>query len=362
MANPRSEILNAKRKLSLIFDKNGSTLEKEDIDEDGGSVKTITKTPASLLEVGPAGNKDHLREMSNNSIANPLGAGVAARAASNSGMDNNVDLVHMDRDLINLYSKKETADSLEKLKSRLGVPAAEADPSFGEPPAEAFGDGPNDLSPHIGKDGRYLTNAEYYGTGQADLWQSPEGREIITHGWGGYDANIVGGYLGTNDEYPVIYSDNVACLTFGIGATPTATFGGGSVSMTHSSNHIYANQLSSSATTLCLLFPMASNGAHFTGTFISDNWDQPCSFTLAIADKYSNATAIWAYGIKHFGNHGLDLIRYTYNSTDYVAIRMNTGSPTNREWRFTGNTYSFNPSPVAYNASNVVSVLYSIAN
>ena len=35
MANPRSEILNAKRKLSLIFDKNGSTLEKEDIDEDG---------------------------------------------------------------------------------------------------------------------------------------------------------------------------------------------------------------------------------------------------------------------------------------------------------------------------------------
>jgi hypothetical protein len=172
----------------------------------------------------------------------------------------------------------------------------------------------------------------------------------------------IGGYLGTNDEYPVIYSDNVACLTFGIGATPTATFGGGSVSMTHSTSHIYAAQFSSSATTLCLLFPMASNGAHFTGTFISDNWDQPCSFTLAIADKYSNATAIWAYGIKHFGNHGLDLIRYTYNSTDYVAIRMNSGSPTNREWLFTGNSSSFNPSPVAYNSANVVSVLYSIAN
>jgi len=34
----------------------------------------------------------------------------------------------------------------------------------------------------------------------------------------------IGGYFGTNDEYPVIYSDGVASLTFGIGATPTATF------------------------------------------------------------------------------------------------------------------------------------------
>ena len=172
----------------------------------------------------------------------------------------------------------------------------------------------------------------------------------------------IGGYLGTNDEYPVIYSDNVACLTFGIGTAPTATFGGGSVSMTASSSYIYAAFFSSSATTLCLLFPMASNGAHFTGTFISDNWDQPCSFQLAIADKYGNTSAIWAYGIKQFGNHGLDLIKYTYNSTDYVAIRMNTGSPTNREWLFTGNSASFNPSPVAYNSANVVSVLYSIAS
>jgi len=34
----------------------------------------------------------------------------------------------------------------------------------------------------------------------------------------------IGGYQNTGDYYPVIYSDGVAALTFGIGASPTATF------------------------------------------------------------------------------------------------------------------------------------------
>ena len=138
--------------------------------------------------------------------------------------------------------------------------------------------------------------------------------------------------------------------------------GYGGVSITAASNNIYANEIEAGATTLCLLFPIASNGAHFSGTFISDNWDQPCSFYLAIADKYNNTSAIWAYGIKHYGNHGLDMVKYSYGSVDYVAIRMNSGSPTNRGWRFTGNTASFNPTPVSYIASSVISVLYSIPN
>ena len=136
----------------------------------------------------------------------------------------------------------------------------------------------------------------------------------------------------------------------------------GSVSIKSPSSHIYAGQESSGATILCLLFPIASNGAHFTGTFISDNYDQPCSFQIAIADKYNNTSAIWAYGIKQFGNHGLDFVKYSYGSVNYVAIRMNSGSPTNREWAFTGNAASLNPTPVAYVASSVVSVLYSIAS
>jgi len=138
--------------------------------------------------------------------------------------------------------------------------------------------------------------------------------------------------------------------------------GNGSVSIKSPSSHIYAGQESSGATILCLLFPIASNGAHFTGTFISDNYDQPCSFQIAIADKYNNTSAIWAYGIKQFGNHGLDFVKYSYGSVNYVAIRMNSGSPTNREWMFTGNAASLNPTPVAYVASSVVSVLYSIAS
>ena len=145
MANPRSDVMNAKRKLSIIFDQNGETFEEENIDEDGISTKIIKKTPGDkthlsdtyptynensngLFVVGTepsiaAGSKEHLREMSNDSIATP--------------------------------------------------------PSFGEPPAEAFGDGPDDLSPHIGKDGRYLTNAEFYGEGQADLWNSPDPYQTI---------------------------------------------------------------------------------------------------------------------------------------------------------------------------------------
>jgi hypothetical protein len=138
--------------------------------------------------------------------------------------------------------------------------------------------------------------------------------------------------------------------------------GYGDVSITAAGTNIYANEIEAGATTLCLLFPIASNGAHFSGTFISDNWDQPCSFYLAIADKYNNTSAIWAYGIKHYGNHGLDMVKYSYGSVDYVAIRMNSGSPTNRGWRFTGNTASFNPTPVSYIASSVISVLYSIPN
>ena len=56
------------------------------------------------------------------------------------------------------------------------------------------------------------------------------------------------------------------------------------------------------------------------------------------------------------------MVKYSYGSVDYVAIRMNSGSPTNRGWRFTGNTASFNPTPVSYIASSVISVLYSIPN
>ena len=58
------------------------------------------------------------------------------------------------------------SEARESARSSIATP-----PSFGEPPAEAFGDGPNDLSPHIGKDGRYLTNAEFYGE-PADHWES----------------------------------------------------------------------------------------------------------------------------------------------------------------------------------------------
>jgi hypothetical protein len=36
----------------------------------------------------------------------------------------------------------------------------------------------------------------------------------------------IGGYSTTSDYYPVIYSDGVAALTFGIGASPSATFSG----------------------------------------------------------------------------------------------------------------------------------------
>lgn len=36
----------------------------------------------------------------------------------------------------------------------------------------------------------------------------------------------IGAFLSTNDYFPVIYSDGVAALTFGIGATPAATFAG----------------------------------------------------------------------------------------------------------------------------------------
>ena len=73
MANPRSDVMNAKRKLSIIFDQNGETFEEENIDEDGISTKIIKKTP---------GDKTHLRDTYPTYDENPNGLFVVGTEPS----------------------------------------------------------------------------------------------------------------------------------------------------------------------------------------------------------------------------------------------------------------------------------------
>jgi len=71
------------------------------------------------------------------------------------------------------------SEARESARSSIATPPAAAfNPE--DPPAEAFGDGPNDLSPHFSFiEGRYLTNAEFYGT-PADHWEStPINKEVV---------------------------------------------------------------------------------------------------------------------------------------------------------------------------------------
>ena len=112
----------AKFTKTQVLDDTGETLTEKNLDEDGIETTETIKTPSSVFEM--MDEQQNYEMIQQPSIAKP--------------------------------------------------PAAEAyDPE--DPPAEAFGEGPNDLSPHFSfKEGRYLTNAEYYGTGQASLFPSPD--------------------------------------------------------------------------------------------------------------------------------------------------------------------------------------------
>jgi hypothetical protein len=173
----------------------------------------------------------------------------------------------------------------------------------------------------------------------------------------------IGGYSTTNDYFPVIYSDGVAALTFGIGATPSATF-----SSSVTANGLYASTGNSARfyrSANDYYWSIHNDGNNYLnfGTYLANGtayltnpkmilWDNGSvgigtsspSTKLQIEDgyisTYHNINANGAgYGIQFYTNGGgskntiasIDISQVgTTRSGDMIFNTSNAGAPTER--------------------------------
>ena len=154
----------------------------------------------------------------------------------------------------------------------------------------------------------------------------------------------IGGYSTTSDYFPVIYSDGVAALTFGIGASPTATFSS-SVTATSSSfpldiygtTNNYGLRINNVQAATLFLYSSNANADNrnwglFTNSEVFGDFDIRQSNAIN-GDLTSGANSTSRFYIKNNGNVGIGTtspatkldVNGTTKSTNYITIN-NTAS------------------------------------
>jgi hypothetical protein len=99
----------------------------------------------------------------------------------------------------------------------------------------------------------------------------------------------IGGYSTTSDYFPVIYSDGVASLTFGVGATPSATFSGTIFSTAGNNNSVIGS--TSASTGWVNLIYGATSGANVALAMENSSGGNRAVGTLAYAGVLSTYTS-----------------------------------------------------------------------
>jgi hypothetical protein len=123
----------------------------------------------------------------------------------------------------------------------------------------------------------------------------------------------IGGYSTTSDYFPVIYSDGVAALTFGIGAAPSATF-----SSRVTADNMYINATSAPALGSPKLFVKMASANSYEGLLVASS---------------SNNNVI---AIAHTGSIGLITTNYGTGGTN-TNLGFGTGGATQMTLDTSGN-------------------------